>query len=72
MIEKKLEDIMTTIETLSGFAIEDCLDWVPEDGMNIEAEAFLHVIFRMAHEGRQWCEMVREAAEKEQTRKRSA
>ena len=54
MQKEHIADLITTIETLAGYALETCNTWEPdpEDNSNFLAEAFLFVIELMAKEAK--------------------
>lgn len=54
MQKEHITDLLTTIETLAGYACENCHEWEPEDNDNFPAEAFLFVIKEMATEAKGW------------------
>ena len=54
MQKEHITDLLTTIETLAGYACETCHEWEPdpEDNSNFPAEAFLFVIEIIAKEAK--------------------
>ena len=54
MQKKHITDLLTTIETLSEYAGENCVKWEPVDNSNFPAEAILFVIKEIAAEAKGW------------------
>lgn len=54
MQKEHIAHLLTTIETLAGYACENCHEWAPEENSNFPAEAFLYVIKEMAGEAKGW------------------
>ena len=57
--KQHLNDLLTTIETLSNYACESCGKWEPdEDDSNFCSEAFFFTIQLMAKEAKGWAKIV--------------
>lgn len=53
--KNQLNNLLTTIETLSNYACESCGDWEPDDDKtNFCSEAFFFTIMVMAKEAKGW------------------
>ena len=53
--QTQLNNLLTTIETLSNYACESCGKWEPdEDGSNFCCESFFFTIMVMAKEAKGW------------------
>lgn len=56
-MKTRITNLLTTIETVSAYACENCSQWEPEENSNFTAEAFFHVINIMAQEAKGWAQI---------------